>query len=429
MVDWGTLPKQEPRRSSVCFIVDGNVEVSESVTRAVRECGVEPCSYSDTDGLQEALSKQAPEALILEVSLASPDAVEIIRVLGNCGYEGRVQLVSNCTNELLDAIRRIGERYKLNMLPILPKLFQAEMIRRILSEEGTDAPAPVRGFLGEALRAGWVEFWYQPTIDLRSRRTVGVEALCRVRHPQMGLLTPDRFLPSADPSERTRLVELSIVTALYDIKLFSGFGLDFRVAVNMPIEALHSLSIPALLRACGSRERTDTHLTFEIPEAQLEGDLSALQETATQLSTYGISLAIDHFGCGEDAFAKLRKGCFSEVKIDRQFVVNCGIETANKELCGSVVDAAHEVGCVTMADGIESIADLQVLYKMGCDFGQGLLFASPMPMGELLATLRGGVDNAARGLLTLAGTSPGEAKADAPAETAQAGPGRLGIKI
>ena len=155
----------------------------------------------------------------------------------------------------------------------------------------------------------------------------------------------------------------------------------------------------------------------------------ALQETATQLSTYGISLAIDHFGCGEDAFAKLRKGCFSEVKIDRQFVVNCGIETANKELCGSVVDAAHEVGCVTMADGIESIADLQVLYKMGCDFGQGLLFASPMPMGELLATLRGGVDNAARGLLTLAGTSPGEAKADAPAETAQAGPGRLGIKI
>ena len=124
MVDWGTLPKQEPRRSSVCFIVDGNVEVSESVTRAVRECGVEPCSYSDTDGLQEVLSKQAPEALILEVSLASPDAVEIIRVLGNCGYEGRVQLVSNCTNELLDAIRRIGERYKLNMLPILPKLFR-----------------------------------------------------------------------------------------------------------------------------------------------------------------------------------------------------------------------------------------------------------------------------------------------------------------
>ena len=165
------------------------------------------------------------------------------------------------------------------------------MIRRIL-EEGTDAPAPMRGFLGEALRAGWVEFWYQPTIDLRSRRTVGVEALCRVRHPQMGLLTPDRFLPSADPSERTRLVELSIVTALYDIKLFSGFGLDFRVAVNMPIEALHSLSIPALLRVCGSRERTDTHLTFEIPEAQLEGDLSALQENGpTQLSTYGISLA------------------------------------------------------------------------------------------------------------------------------------------
>ena len=129
-------------------------------------------------------------------------------------------------------------------------------------------------------------------------------------------------------------------------------------------------------------------LILEVTEDQAVRDIALAQEVATQLRIYDITLALDDFGSGYSHLARLKELPFSEVKLDRNMVADCGEDGQNASLCQTAIDLAHHFGATVVAEGIEKRSELQALTAMGCDVGQGYLFAPPMPLDRLIALLQ-----------------------------------------
>jgi EAL domain-containing protein (putative c-di-GMP-specific phosphodiesterase class I) len=128
-------------------------------------------------------------------------------------------------------------------------------------------------------------------------------------------------------------------------------------------------------------------LILEVPEGEVVKDVQLFHEVATQLRIYGISLAIDDFGEGFSSFARLRELPFGELKLDRGFVAGCARDAKSGGICRAVIALAHHFGVAAVAEGLEDIADAYVVRDMGCDIGQGYVFARPMPKASFLPLL------------------------------------------
>ena len=128
--------------------------------------------------------------------------------LGKHGYRGAVQLMSNRGAAVLEHVKSIGVQHKLNMLPVLKKPFETDAIVKIIQELKLGMPAAhaARIDLDEALDNKWIEFWYQPKIDLRKKQLAGAEAYARARHPQHGIVLPGSVHAGRGGSERHQIV-------------------------------------------------------------------------------------------------------------------------------------------------------------------------------------------------------------------------------
>ena len=256
-----------------------------------------------------------------------------------------------------------------------------------LADEMGGAARP-RVAVAEALRNNWFEIWYQPKIDLKRKCLAGAEALARIHHPQLGVLQPGNFLPEVDEDSVAELAEHALLATLCDWTMFDEAGFNLHLAVNVPVSVLFKLPIPRLVAEYRPKSERWPGLILEVTEDQIARDIALANEIATQLRVSGITIAIDDFGAGYSSFSILRDLPFAELKIDHAFVAGCATDAANAAICQTAIDLAHRFGSAAVAAGVERQADLQALMVMGCDFGQGVLIAPPMPKERFLELLR-----------------------------------------
>ena len=254
-----------------------------------------------------------------------------------------------------------------------------------------EAPADDGGkvTVTDLLTHDWFELWYQPKIDLRSKRLVGAEALVRGRHPRRGVLSPAVFLPGASEAEMLALTERVVLAALRDWETCNAYGVGVKLAVNVPVSALTALPLATLLREDRPKAPNWPGLILEVTEDEIVGDLQLANEVAAALQALNCTLAVDDFGAGYSSLARLRQLPFSELKIDRSYVSNCDSDKVNGGLCEVIVELARRFGLKTVAEGIERARESHKLQAIGCDIGQGYLFAKPMPLGQFIGTLSG----------------------------------------
>ncbi len=392
---------------AVCVVVDDEPGIQNIVVGAAAALGCQVAHFRSADKALEAIEKLKPTLLFLDVSLEGSDAIDVIRGLGASGFTGTVQLMSGRNAQTMEEVRRVGERYSLTMLPPLRKPFRLEAVRTIVRQH-LAAPAqkietavakvapepslPGRVDLEAILRKNWLELWYQPKIDLKEMRFAGAEGLVRCRHPEKGIVPPAAFLPDADENSLMRLTEMVLRTALADWAKFAQIGFPFRLAINVPVNVLVKLPIHALVRELRPKSENWPGIILEITEDQVVRDIPLVHEIATQLRIHDIVLAIDDFGTGYSHLARLKELPFAELKLDRSLVTNCGSEKDKALVCQAAIELAHRFGATAVAEGIENVSELKALRQMGCDMGQGFLFAKPMPRDKLLSLL---VDHAA----------------------------------
>jgi EAL domain-containing protein (putative c-di-GMP-specific phosphodiesterase class I) len=380
----------QPGLTAIGFVVDEDRSIRHFVSLVLQGSGIDTMQFTDGAELRKARSKRPPDLIFLDVSLEAHDAIQSIEALGKAGYKGAVQLMSARGSAVLENVRMIGEQQKLNMLPVLKKPFEAAAIQKVIHELKLGNPPPVAARLGldEALKNNWIEFWYQPKIDLRKKQLAGAEAFARARHPQYGVLAPGSFMPGADDASIYTLSEFSLVSALKAGLNFSKLGVNLRIAVNVAVPALVKLPLVDIVRQYRPNVAGWAGLIIDVTEEQIVTEIGLANELAQKLEELNVRLAIDDFGRGFTALTMLKAVPFAEMKLDRTFVTDCGTDKVNAPICKTVIDLAHSFGSLAVGIGLEKAADVLALVSMGCDLGQGFLLGQPMPEERFIALLK-----------------------------------------
>lgn len=380
-----------PAANATCFVVDDEPSMRHFLSLVMHGLGVDTVEFADGAALRNALQEGTPPALIFHnVSLDAADAIATVVALGKLGFSGAVQLTSNRGGAVLEHVKTAGDQYKLKMLPVLKKPFETEAVVKILSELklGMAVAAASRIDLNEAIKNEWIEFWYQPKIDLRKKRLAGAEAYVRARHPQHGIIMPDAFMPGAAEASLTKLAEMALTAVLKTGQAFSKLGVSLRLAINAPLLALTKLPVEEMVKAHQPNRDMWAGLIIEIPEDEIIADFKLASDLAERFAPSNVQLAIDKFGQKHAAFEQLGEIPFAEIKIDSRLVADCSTDRTNAPLCRAAIDLAHSFGRAAVAMGIEKASDAMALVSMGCDFGQGFLLGQPMPEERFVSLLR-----------------------------------------
>ncbi len=377
-------------RVPLCFVVDGDASIRHFLSLVLHGSGIDTEAFADGQTFRAALARRSPDVVFLNIPLEFADAIECVVALGRKGYFGFVQLMSSRGSAVLEHVKSIGEQHALQMLPVLKKPFETAAVLKILGQLKLGDPPAVaaRIDLDEALRQGWVEFWYQPKIDLRRKQLIGVEAFARARHPQNGVLMPSAFMPGATEPSLITLSEQALAHGLKANLSFAKLGVQLRLSVNIPVNALVKIAVADIVQTYRPKFEKWPGLIIDLVEEQIITDLALANELANSLRPLDVHLAIDNFGRGYSSLARLKALPFTELKLDRAFIADCGTDKVNAPLCKTVINLAHNFGSVAVGIGIEKASDALALVSMGCDYGQGFLLGQPMPEDRFMSLLR-----------------------------------------
>jgi EAL domain-containing protein (putative c-di-GMP-specific phosphodiesterase class I) len=387
----GSVPAEPGTAAApMCYVIDGDASIRHFISLILHGVGVDTEEFPDGQGLRQALAQRSPDLIFLDIPLESAEAIACVVAFGAAHYRGQVQLMSNRGSAVLAHVKSIGEQQHLQMLPVLRKPFETNAVLKLLAELKLGHPPAVAGRidLADALAKNWLEFWYQPKIDLRKKQLIGAEAFARVRHPSYGILLPSAFMPGAKETSLVALSELVLAKSLNAAVGFNKLGVNLRMAVNIPVEALVKIDVANIVQNYRPQFEKWPGLIIDVSEEQIVTDLSLANDISSRLQPLNVQLAIDEFGRGYSSLVRLKELPFAELKLDRAFVTDCGTDKVNAPLCKTVIDLAHNFGSVAVAIGIEKASDALALVSMGCDYGQGFLLGQPMPEERFASLLR-----------------------------------------
>jgi diguanylate cyclase (GGDEF)-like protein len=232
---------------------------------------------------------------------------------------------------------------------------------------------------------------FQPIVDLGSGDVVGAEALTRWSHPQHGDLAPGRFLDSIERSGRLGgFTEVVLDQALDAVIAWRAAGFDMPVSVNVTPRSLLDATFPDMIeRQLAGRDGLASSLIIELTESVTLSQLEVVDDVLRRLRQLDIQLALDDFGTGYSSLATLARVPVQELKIDRSFVAAMDAPT-EAAVVRSTIELGRSLGLVVVAEGVESERQRTRLWESGCPWGQGHLFARPMPLPKLLTLLDAG---------------------------------------
>ena len=243
--------------------------------------------------------------------------------------------------------------------------------------------------LERALERQQLHMAYQPKVSLKDGSLKQVEALVRWEDPELGTVKPSRFVPLAEQHGLIdELTQWGLRRILRQWLEWRDEGLDTSIAFNISALSLQHLDFPDLVeRMCRALEVPTDRLVLELTEGATQ-PLVKLMDALTRFRIKGIGLAIDDFGTGYSSLGQLKRFPFDTLKIDRSFVDGLGRDEQDTAIVRSVVTLAKTLSLSVTAEGIETPVQEAHLRSLGCEFGQGYLFARPQPpelIGALLA--------------------------------------------
>jgi diguanylate cyclase (GGDEF)-like protein/PAS domain S-box-containing protein len=257
--------------------------------------------------------------------------------------------------------------------------------------------------LRQALPKGELLLYYQPQVNAVSGRIIGAEALIRWQHPEWGLVAPARFIPIAENSGQIlEIGDWVLRTAVQQVARWQREGLPVvPVAVNLSaLQFLQTSLCETVGAALQASQLAPGLLELELTERIAMEDSGLTVEQIAKLHAMGVTLSIDDFGTGYSSLSYLKLYQIDKLKIDQSFVRGLGRDANDGAIVAAIIHMAHGLGFRTIAEGVETRAQLDYLRAQGCDEMQGYFFGRPLPAEEFARLLRrGGV---------LAGAEPGE---------------------
>jgi EAL domain-containing protein (putative c-di-GMP-specific phosphodiesterase class I) len=239
----------------------------------------------------------------------------------------------------------------------------------------------LEGMLRQTLERGELVLYYQPEVDIATKKTACVEALVRWNHPEKGLLLPDQFIPLAEETGFINALDAwAIRTACLQAKAWqNGEREPLCVTVNLASRCLRSPDelklLSQILKETGIDPR---NLDIEITESTAMTDIERTAPVLKKMAEMGIRISIDDFGTGYSSLNHLKKLPIKKIKIDRSFIKDIATDADDRAIIGAVTSMAHKMGIRAVAEGVETEEQLEFVREAGCDEAQGYLFSRPL---------------------------------------------------
>ncbi len=351
----------------------------------------------------QLVEEWAPTHVAIDLVMPEMDGVEVIARLAKRRCRAQIIVTSGMAGRVLEAAGRSAAEHGLNILGVLPKPFLPNMLRELLGAE-----LPVRGGGGgrpeirtpggplevalitptdilEALNDRVFQMAYQPKVTCVTRELAGFEALVRWRHPRFGNVAPDRFITLA---EKHNLIDgLTEQVAEQSFAWFaencSEPGSKLTLSINISARSLRNPQLlDSVCERCKALGVDPARVILELTETSAMEDPVASLDTLTRLRMRGFQLSLDDFGTGFSSMLQLVRLPFSEIKVDKSFVMAVTRSAESRSVVRSIVDLGHSLGMHATAEGVEDDQVLAYLQEVGCDLAQGYHFARPMPGPE-----------------------------------------------
>ncbi len=338
---------------------------------------------------------QAYDLVVSDLQMPGMDGIQFIQLLSALPHPPLLALVSVDRGRMLASARLAAQSLGLNVVGVLRKPVQASEVVELLDElasiQGTRRHGlphvetePGEWELRQALLDGRITAWFQPKVCLQSGRTVAAEALARWVSERDGVLSPARFLPAITRLGLEKELLRKVLAASIDAQhQWLAAGHHVAVSVNLPTHLLEQSDLPdELLAFVEERGGEPAQLCFELLEDSMTGHVGDYHAGACRLRMKGFALAQDDFGQGMSSVHGLVNTPFNEIKIDRALVDGCSRDPALGAALANVIPLIRQLGMTSVAEGVETDEDLEMLKQLKCDLVQGYLISRPLRVSD-----------------------------------------------
>lgn len=384
------------------LILDDDPAVGMTIGLLARREGLDYRTTMMADDFFAELARWQPTHIALDLVMPEVDGIEILRRLGAIECQATIIITSGAGSRVLEAARRSALEHGLHIAGVAAKPFNSAGLRALFntSPAGNEPRGSRRAPAAEtrldtseaalrlALEQREFAVFYQPRVDCVTRQLSGLEALVRWQHPALGTVAPDRFIGAFERCELIdRLTEQVFTMALQ----WLGTALpdsEVMISLNLSARSLDDDDLADRMEQwCRQAAVAPRRVIVELTETAATNDPSKALDLLTRLRLKGFHLSIDDFGVGHSSLAQLARLPFSELKIDKSFVMTAGESRESQAICRGVIGLGHGLGLTVAAEGVEDESTLAFLADCGCDLAQGYLFARPMGGDDVLPWL------------------------------------------
>jgi EAL domain-containing protein (putative c-di-GMP-specific phosphodiesterase class I)/CheY-like chemotaxis protein len=372
------------------LVIDDEVEFATFVGRVAADCGFVTAIATDAEEFRSRLTAIMPDVIVMDLQMPRVDGIELLRELAQGGSTAKIVLASGVDSRVLDTAKQLGLDAGLAILATVLKPIRAADLRRIFeSVRGQSAPITPAD-IERAIEDGEMALHYQPRLDARTGKITSAEALIRWWHPSKGQLFPGQFLSVAENSSVIdRLTSWVLEAAITQTGAWRKQGMPVAISANVSARNLGDLGLPdRIFDLCKTHGLPPDQLTIELTETATMKDASKIMDILTRMRLKGFGLAIDDFGTGYSSLVQLRRLPFTELKIDKSFVIDMLTAKDSALIVKTIIDMAHNLGLVPVAEGVESQIAAEQLIADGCYLLQGYWISRPLPTDKFEAVYK-----------------------------------------
>ena len=379
--------------SKLRFLVVEDQEFQrEALIRLLRTLGAEAV-YGAEDGLAALQVIRDPDRpvdiVISDLSMPGMDGMEFLRNLGEIGARVSVILLSALDPPLLASIANMALAYRVRLLGVLGKPAAAAKLTPLIEQHRATSASPDQqpeaAFSFAEIAQAWAdnefEPWYEPRVHLETGAVRAMHACARWRHPTLGVLEPDRFLPSVKARGlQDDFVWLMLQKSAAQCSAWRAQGLDLTVAAALDFASLAELKMAPRIRQIAINEELEPRcMVLGVREGALNAEVARALENLARLRVDGFGLSVEDFGGGPMELEQISRVAFTELKIHSAFVTGVHQREAARAGLAVALELAQQLRLETVADGITDKEEWKLLREWGCDLAQGPFISQALP--------------------------------------------------
>lgn len=374
------------------LILDDDPGVGQTIELIAQASGLQTLFTQEPDVFFSKLDEWAPDYIALDLVMPQMDGVEVLAKLAEQQCQAQIIITSGVGHRILDAAGRTAAERGLKIVGVLSKPFMPSALRKLLGDAKVEAGAPAvavpaqdppqrigRNDIRAALDNNELFVVYQPKLRCRDRRIQGFEALLRWKHPELGFIPPDTFIRVA---ENVGLID-ELTERVFDMA-FAWFAEHFRqtgmrLSVNISARTvMDEAFVESITRRCERENLSTRQIICELTETSAMEDPVGSLGALTRLRMKGVHLSIDDLGTGFSSLLQLVRLPFSELKVDKSFVISAARSSESRQVIKAIVGLGQSLDMQTTAEGVEDAETLRFLEEIGCNLAQGYFIARPM---------------------------------------------------